>query len=325
VEAQHEAEVSVRTPDLSELERIVGAAEASATAASPDGRSALRETRQKAAAILAEALPQLDRGELDRLRREHDVELRRLTDEAKRRALEGAADAARRLDAIVAAERAALEALPVDPFGAGSELLLEVDFIRSWPTPENLIDSHQEPGLNWAKYMVDSDDPGLGVFHEKVSFYIVWQNPRDTAVLVDVLVRLAANGRCQCRAEWGGVGSWFWDDSRSKLDISARLTLWGLWAEPAPLFLVDSVPVESVIATGGFFGDSSGAEIEAAPAVATTLFPVPARASILIEASLAVDYELDAGAVDVDFKSDYLSVGCPYAVVTVPPETMVSG
>ena len=62
-----------------------------------------------------------------------------------------------------------------------------------------------------------------------------------------------------------------------------------------------------------------------APALATTGFAVPARASILIEASVAVDYQLEFGAVEVDFESDNLfNVGWAYATVTLPPQMMVS-
>src|SRR5690606_23864392 len=152
---------------------------------------------------------------------------------------------------------------------------------------------------------------------EKVSFYTVWQNPRDEAVLADVLVRLTATGHVEWSAEWRGVSSWFgWPDTRSKADVRARLTRPGLMADPAPIYLVDSVPLKTVVATGGFFGDSSSASIEGvAPAVATTGFAVPARASMLIETSLAVDYELEAGAVDVDFATDDLfAVGWAYGV-----------
>jgi hypothetical protein len=326
MEAQHEAEVSMRTPDLSELETIVTAAETGAPPAALDGRSTLRQTREKAAEMFADALPQLDRAELDRLRNEHDAELRRLAVEAKRRAVEGAAEAAKRLDALVAAERSVLDALPEDTWSPGSFILDEVDFIRSWPTPENLRDSHQERGENWAKYAIEDSQSGtLRGAKEKLSFYTVWQSPRDRAVLVDVLARITVNGHCACDAEWGGVASWFFPDSRSTADVSARLTLWQLWTEPAPVFPVDTVPLETVRAEGGFLGDSSGTSISVSQLVAATKFPVVAQGSILIETSLAVDYEMLSGSVDVDFASDAFSVACPYAIVTLTPEIQMSG
>jgi hypothetical protein len=42
-------------------------------------------------------------------------------------------------------------------------------------------------------------------------------------------------------------------------------------------------------------------------------------------ASVAVDYQLEFGAVEVDFESDKLfSVGWAYATVTLPPQMMVN-
>jgi hypothetical protein len=320
------------TPDLSELETIVAAVEehaiAPTPASDPDRYPALRASHERASAIVIEALAPLDteRAELDRLRREHDEARRRLDDDVKRAATEGAAAASQRLDSLVAAQRAVLEALPDDLFGPDSDLLLEVDFIRSWPTPENLRDWHQEPGLNWAKYRVQDSGGGVGrQASEKVSFYTYWQNPRDVPVLADFLVRLTVNGHCKCGANSVGVASWFISGSRSSVDVSARLTLWGLWADPARLFPVDRVPLQTLNASGGFFGDSNQATISTAPAVTARQFPIPARAYILIEASVVADYELLNGDLDLDFASDNLfSVGVPYAVVTLPREMMVN-
>jgi hypothetical protein len=334
----------MRKANLSKLEKIVARAEREAIkskrpASAKDPRSGLRAIQKQADAVLADALPQLDRKELGRLQRQHDVELRRLADNARRHINGSAANASRRLDAFVAAERTALDALPVDPFGPGSNLLLKVDFIRSWPTPENLRDSHQEPGVNWAKFEFDSGERS-GEFDEKVSFYNVWQNPRDQAVLVDVLVRLTALGFVACSADGLGISvlfGWAAEHGRSQLDVSAELRLWGLWEDPAPIFLVDSVPLGSCRASGGFFGDRNTARISTlvdgqenalAPALKKTGFAVPAGASILIEASLNCHCELSLlGHIAAYFSSDYWhqKVGWAYAVVTLPPVMMANG
>ena len=333
----------MRKPNLSKLEKIVARAERGAMkskrpASAKDPRSPLRAIQKQAEAVWADALPQLDRKELGRLQRQHDVELRRLADNARRHINEGAAEASRRLDAFVAAERTALDALPADPFGPGSNLLLKVDFIRSWPTPENLRDSHQEPGVNWAMFAFDSGDRS-GDFDEKVSFYNVWQNPRDQAVLVDVLVRLTALGWVACSADGLGISvlGWASEYGRSRVDVSAELRLWSLWEDPAPIFLVDSVPLGSCSATGGVFGDSDATSIGTlvddqvnalAPALKMTGFAVPAGASILIEASLNLHCELSLlGHVQAFFASDHFrqKVGWAYAVVTLPPLMMANG
>jgi hypothetical protein len=335
----------MRKPNLSKFEQIVALAErgtrkSKRPASTRDPRWALRAIHKKAETLFADALPQLNRKELGRLQRQHDVELRRLSKSIKRQINEGAAKASRRLDALVAAERATLAALPDDPFGSGSNLLLKVDFIRCWPTPQNLRDSHQAPGVNWAEFAFGTGDRH-GVIDEKVSFYNVWQNPRDQAVLVDVLVRLTANGWAEASA--GGLGTsvlWGWasEYGRSRVDVSADLRLWSLWQDPAPITLLDSVPLGSCSASGGIFGDtdvvtigtSGGIQSNAvAPALQTTGFAVPAGASILIEASLNCHCECSilgsASAFFADKDYFHQKVGWAYAVVTLPPVMMATG
>jgi hypothetical protein len=90
--------------------------------------------------------------------------------------------------------------------------------------------------VNWAEFAFGTGDRH-GVIDEKVSFYNVWQNPRDQAVLVDDLVRLTANGWAEASA--GGLGTsvlfgWASEYGRSRVDVSADLRLWGLWQDPAP-------------------------------------------------------------------------------------------
>jgi hypothetical protein len=324
-----ETEATMGKPDLSTLESMITSAETNPTpiptAPGAGPPAALRASRERVSTNTLDALARLgmDRAQLDQLRSEHAAELRRFANKAKRDTIERSAEESRRLTALVASQRAALDVLPVDPWGPGSELLLSVDFIRSWPTPANLRDWHQEPGLNWAKYAIQDSGGGvLSQVKEKVSFYIVWQNRRNVTVLADILVRLTVNGHCECNAEGLGVAAWFFPHSRSRADISAQLTLWGLWTDPAPQLKAHVVPLETLSATGGFLGDTVATSISAAPAVVTTGFAIPAQAFILIEASIAVDYEFLSGSVDLDFAStNLLGVGCPYAVVTLPPAT----
>ena len=134
----------MRKFSLSKLEKLVATAEKkaikSARVESVARNSKLQVIRKRTEKIVADALPEFDSAALARLQREHDAELRRAADGAKRRTIKRAAEASRRLARIVAAQRVALDALPDDPFGPNSDLLLKVDFIRSWPTPEYLRD-----------------------------------------------------------------------------------------------------------------------------------------------------------------------------------------
>jgi hypothetical protein len=320
---------AMQKPDLSELERIITAAEESKIEAAPaaaDRLSALRAIREKAAALVADALPQLDRAALDRLGREHDAELRRLAADAKRHTVESAAQSARRLDALVAAERAAFKALDDEPWVPSVYGLGVVDFIRSWPSPEYLRDwAHQEWGENWAKYAFSTDRGGSSP--EKVSFYTMWQNPRDVAIVATILARFTANGHVECSSTGQGIGSWFGITARTRAEVSARLTLWGLWVgptEPPPLFDVANVSLASISVTTGFFSDSRGESISKSELLSTTGFLIPARAWILIETSLAVDYSVLDGVVNVDFSSQDFSVGAPYTSIIVASELMVA-
>jgi hypothetical protein len=313
---------NMRVVDHSELEQIIAAAEAAAVGprvaalTTNDPGRAERTTSTN----LMYALRQLGarHGELDRLRDEHEADLHRVAAESRRRSMEGAVEAWQRMDALARRERAVWQILPDDPWKPWSQVLLSVLFVRAWPTAGNLHESHLEPGLNFAKYRVRKTPAGP----EKVSFYILWQNPRDVWVEADILVRLAAYGHGECHADGGGVGSWFGLTSRSEAHLSAQLTLWRMWTSPTTTVTVDNVPFDSFSASGGFFGDTDAHSINQAPTVSTSAFSVAPAGVVIIEASVVVD-QVGLGSVDIDFASGAqpsgFSVGLPYAVVTLPP------
>ena len=315
--------------DHSELEHIIAAAETAAVGP----RDAARNTNDRGrgertiSTNLMYALRQLGarHGELDRVRLEHEADLRRVATEARRRSLEGAAEAWQRRDALARRERAVWQILPDDPWKPWSQILLSVLFVRAWPTAGNLHESHLEPGLNFAKYRVTNKKNPTGP--EKVSFYIVWQNPRDEWVEADILVRLAAYGHGECHADGGGVGSWFGLAPHSEAHVSAQLTLWRMWTSPSTTVTVDNVAIDSFSASAGFFGETDAHAINQAPAVSTSGFAVAPAGVVIIEASVVVDY-FGLGGVDIDFASGAqpsgFSVGVPYAVVTLPPEPTVN-
>lgn len=324
---------TMRTPNQSDLESLIAAAEAEATeslraAPTPDQYPALRRSRDRISTLVTDALARIDvnGSELDQLQREHTAELRRIAEDAKSNAIGRSEGASRRIEAAVTVQRDALALLPFDPLDPTTHLLLSALFVRSSPTGENLGDSHLEPGLNWAKWRCQvSGDAIRSRGAEKVSFYILWQNPREVAVLADILVRLTINGHCECNADGTGVASWFFPDSQSEVDISAQLTIWPLWLSHAPRLPVAITPIADVSAGGGFFGDSNEESISAAPAVMTTQFAIPANAYILIEASVVAEYDALNGSVDVDFASgDLFNVGFAYGAVTLPPEMKLS-
>lgn len=313
----------------SELEAIVADAEANPTlsrsaASKTRADDPRRQRRDRLSATVSEEIKRLplDHGRLESLAREDRGVLRRRAEEARRSAVDAAGEAAKRLDALVTSPHGPLGVNPVD-WEPGSFVLETVDFIRSWPTPENLRDSHVGQASNWAEYAVNQSGDSLDRhFSERVSFYTFWRNPRQNAVVATALARLKVNGHCGCSAEGEGVASWFFDNSLAHVDVSARLTLWGLWTDPALRVPVGNVPLGSVTARGGFFGDDAETSITAAPLVVGAGFPIPARAYILIEASVIADYELLDGSVDLDFTSGAFRIECPGMGVILAPSTM---
>jgi hypothetical protein len=268
--------------------------------------------------VLTEALALTDahRSELDRVAGEHDVELRRLAKDAKQVAIEGSAEAARRLEALATSERAALHALSDDWRNPWVPSWPPVYFIRS--TPGGLLgDTHIEEAKSWAEWRCATQ---LHRGTEKLSFFHLWQNPEDHTVLAVISVRLNLTGHFECSAEGWGLPAGWWSETRSKADLSARLTIWPLWLPHDPSQQPQySLPVASLDVTAGVFSDSEQTSINESLLVRTTRFAVPAEAYILIEASVAVEV---SGSADVDFASGNFRVGCPYCFVTVPAAQM---
>ena len=309
----------MRERDVSQVEAIVAAVEAKATPTMQRTKGAdLR--RERLSGVVSEEIERLpvDRTRLEAAAREDREERRRNAHEARRRAVEASPETAEMLNTLATSSHGALGVNPAD-WEPGSFVEESVDFIRSWPTPENLRDSHVGQLANWAEYAVtQSGDSFDRHFSERVSFYTMWRNPRQTPIVATVLTRLKVNGHCSCDAEWGGVASWFFDDSLAHVDVSARLTLWGLWTEPAPRIPVANALLASITAKGGFFGDDDATSIGAAPLLIGAGFPIPAREWILIEASVVSDYELLDGSVDLDFTSGAFRVECTGSGVVIP-------
>src|SRR5450759_919354 len=130
----------------SELEAIVADAEANPTlsrsaASTTRADDPRRQRRDRLSATVSEEIKRLplDHGRLESLAREDRGGLRRRAEEARRSAVDAAGEAAKRLDALVTSPHGPLGVNPVD-WEPGTFVLETVDFIRPWPTPENLRD-----------------------------------------------------------------------------------------------------------------------------------------------------------------------------------------
>ena len=315
---------SVRKPELAELEAMVSEGEAKAIKLRPSGPipdqdQVLRSSRERASAIVMDALGLTDddRSKLDGLVREHDAELRRLADDAKRRAVDRSHETSERLDALASSDRAALAGLTEDWRNPWVPSWPPVYFIRSTPGA-TITDSHLEEAKTWAKWQCST--PSLSSGTEKLSFFHLWQNSKDDLVLADISVRLNLTGQFECSAEGLGVpAGWFWEN-RSEADVSARLTIWPMWTAHDPsLQPHHTLAISDLVVTAGVFGHSSDTSINQSPLLRTRRFAVPAGNFILIEASVALDH---VGISEVDFASGDFRVGCPTCFVTVPAPQM---
>ena len=301
----------MKKPALSQLEEMVAEAEAKAsegrpTRSSPDQHPELRASRERASTIVIDALDlsNEDRVALDRLTREHDVELRRLADDSKQVALKDSTAASRRLDAGAIAERDGLAVLPDDDMRKPA--VATVSFVRTSPGG-SLHDSHIEEGQSWAKWRCTT--PNLSSGSEKLSFFHLWKNPRKSWVLADISVRLNPVGHFECDAEgWGLPGGW-WTETRSEAEVSAGLAVWPLWLpQDAPQPLLQNIPLARLIATAGVFSASEQTSVKQSVLVSMVRFYIPAKSYVLIEASIALDH---AGSADADFASGDFRVQCP--------------
>lgn len=306
--------------DLPKLEAMVAEAEAQAykliSAAGIKAGDQPRRDRMASIVLDALGLTDPDRSEIEALGIEHDSELRRVDDDAKRRALDGAGKASERLDELARAERVVLGALPGDDWrNPWVPSWPPVYFIRSTPggsIPYSLIDD----GDNRAKWQCST--PSISGGREKLSFFHLWQNPNDTLAIADISVRLNVVGHVQCSAEgWGIPAGWF-SESRSEADLSAQLAVWPLWlpadASQRP---DDSVPLARLTATAGVLSDSNGTSVTASVLVKTARYVIPANGFILIEASVVLDH---SGGAEADFASGDYMIKCPTCFVILPTD-----
>lgn len=311
-------------PNRDELEEMVASVEASPFV--QGSRQRARSTTPPVARddVIAAALGGISgmgdvQAELERRRRERQVELRRFRDESKRRVIEESSGAAQRLADQLRAQRDVFDATAPEPDGIAPWVpeSTPVLFIRS--SAGGILRDSQVDGDSWAKWECTVSAEAIEqTASERVSFYHLWQNPGRRTVLVDINVGMSVRGHADCEAHGMGVpAGWFWPDTRADVDVSARLTVWPLWipeaAEP-----VHAVSLASISARAGSFGDAEATAITANVGLRAARYAVPREAYILIEASVVGDFTTYSGDGAVDLASGGFRVDCPYCVVVVP-------
>jgi hypothetical protein len=198
--------------------------------------------------------------------------------------------------------------------------------LRDWFDATNiLMDTHIEPGNNWAKiyseYKREWDD---GFWHQdELIFYFFWQNDTGQDAVVNVSSYLLLNGRCEVNAYAG----WYWG-GESTLHLDAQLSLLEWWNQPPtePLWQRDQRQnVMTLSASSGWREISPGetkSKLVCDPYyLHYDLFWVPRGGAAVFEVSLNLGYsEVYQGRVMVDFNYDDYQVVCPYLDLEVLTE-----
>jgi hypothetical protein len=232
---------------------------------------------------------------------------RKLAEEAHRRAVDASAETARRLADMWPV------ILPADPM----EIVLdEVLFIRSFLDQGLVIDSNIAPGDNWARYKLEAsagavEESGTG----RLSFFTLWQNPRNKGVILQPTASLVVNAHLSTGADWGGVASWFFPDSEARASVRARTTVWRM--DSSISSIVADLNLGSAGASGGFFGDDNDTSIEFSGLLPTSGVQVQVQQYVLIEVELLTEWTALDGQIHLDAESGSFKVSVPQLTLTV--------
>jgi hypothetical protein len=275
--------------------------------------------KRSAAELLASSFSEagIDLRKIDKARRQHRAELDKAAEKHR-------ADIVRRSRALKEARRAkadakryALEQLASIPLPHAPPfyVILPKPFLI-WSTPHSIIsDSNIAPWDSWAKTKFVRDEWG----NEKISFYFLWENPSDYHAVIDLFGSLTCNGYCRAEAEAGIFVS-----GMANLTISAGLTLWQWWKQPATPVNGLGQNILYLSASGGAFSDDvKSKNVLAYPDLDYFSFIVPPHELVVVEVYLYVYYEIYNDAyVHVDFETQNLDIDCPFLMIsllTAPP------
>jgi hypothetical protein len=207
-------------------------------------------------------------------------------------------------------------AVPVDP-SPTNVIIDRVTFIRTFGAGDVITDSNIGSLDSWARYRLHASSDG--VRHDgvgRLSFFVLWQNPRKTAIVANVGPRIELNAHLAVDADWNGVAAWFIGGSEARGTVRARTTVWAMW-NPAVQGIVSDVILGGAAATGGFFGGDDGISLAVNQFVPGTGFSIPKQAYILIEVSLLTEYNVISGSLDMDAASGAFKVSVPHLIITM--------
>jgi hypothetical protein len=286
-----------RPPRLSERER-----------ATTKRRQAADEKRLRAA--LAEFV---DVAALERLARERERSDLQRAEAAHRRAVAASSQSAKWVAAQTIPAKVLAPADGEDQFIVDTAL-----WMRAWPNTGALRDSSTGPGDNWGKYRLEIDGDILDVPDEAgLSFYALWQNPRDVTVTVRTATRLNVNADVQAHADARYFMGWFIPGASVDATLRARLTVSPLWLENTQLIVAEDF-VGSVAARGGFLGGDDETTIFTSISLDGALsLTVPPGRFLMFETSLVTGWKIDSGSLRIDGENGAFRIDVPYWIVTI--------
>jgi hypothetical protein len=306
-------------PTIPRIVKHIEAIEASVRSGSTVNASAASRLRRRDMDRMQRLITagELDIHGIEQAARASVAERRKLVEGARQRAIAGSSAASKRLAALAKAATVK-PTTPTEPWQPGSFILEDATFVRSWPNAGDVSDSSLGNDGNFAEYKMHASADFVGTSDAaRLSFYFLWENPRTEDIFANVAALLMVNAHLTVNADWNGVAAWFIGDSHASATVRARVSLWPLWTQSAPVIISDQV-LASTTASGGFFGGSNDTSVEFSQLSNGAGFIVPAGRFLLIEVSLVTEWSANGGSIDLDASSGAFQVGCPAAIVTIP-------
>jgi hypothetical protein len=228
-----------------------------------------------------------------------------------------AADSRRKSIAASTAAADRLRNIPpiVFPFEPMDTVIDQVTFIRTFADQGTILESNIAPEDNWARYEVKSNSDawdGTG----RLSFFILWKNPKDSATVMTPKPNLIINAHLSCDADWAGVASWFGMEETAGGTVSLRTTVWGMDSSvKSVVFQQDDLSAVGV--NGGFFGDDSGKSIEFNETLGCSGVVVPPQTYVLIEVEVLSTWHATGNAsVHFDAQSGSHRIDLPQIILS---------
>jgi hypothetical protein len=207
-------------------------------------------------------------------------------------------------------------ALP-DPPAPMNVILDRVTFIRSFAGQGAVTDSHIGSLDSWAKYRLNASAQSVGETGTgRLSFFTLWRNPRTQPIVARIGARVVTNAHLSADAEWNGVAAWFIGGSKAQATVRARTTVMAMW-DSSVQAIVSDVILDSVGATGGFFGGDDSTTISTNEFLIGSAFSIPASAQVLIDVALLTEWEATSGSIGLDADSGAFQVGVPHLIIEV--------